>query len=199
MNHHVLLAYNSVSYTFILKTVCSLRHNHTRSAKVFEEQRGELNGQLLEWSLSLITVLTTRDSSGTLVDLLSPCRWAGCTGCQIAKLHRSDSGCRGCATPRCFHPLVCCSSASRPASNTSSRRAPNRRKHAPGPELVTSRPPLRLLRLRQRRESRRSCNWLPLLRPDRRSLLLHRPLQTLYPCSSPTTPTDRIVSPYTAE
>lgn len=158
-----------------------------------------LNRQIFEWSSSLITVLTTRDNSGMLVNLLSPCRWAGCTGCQTAKLPRSESGCRGCATPRCFHPPKCCSSASTPTSSASSRRAPSSRKYAPRPELVASRPPLRLRRLQRRRESRPSCNWLPLLRPDRRSLLLHRPLQTLWPCSLPTTPVERRVSPYTAE
>lgn len=124
-----------------------------------------------------------------LVNLLSPCRWASCTGCQTASLHHSETGCRGCATPRCSRPPECCSSASRPTRSASGQTAPNRRKYAPGPGLAVSRPPRRLPRQQQRRGSRRSYNWLLplLLRPDRRSLRLHRPLQTLYPCCLSTT------------
>lgn len=156
------------------------------------------NRLFFEWRLSLI--LRTRENSGMLVNLPSPCRWAGCTGCQTAGLRRSETGRTGCATPRCFRPTKYCSSASRPTRSESGRTAPDRRKHAPGPELATSRPPQRLpRRQQQRRGSRRSYNWLPLLRPDRRSLLLHRPLQTLQPCSLPTTPGDRTASLYTAE
>ena len=174
-------------------------HYPPRPVKVFCRTEVSLNRQISELGSPVITVLSTGHRGGAQVNLLSPCSWAGCTGCQTAGLHRSEPGCRGCATPRCFRPPGCCTSASRPASTASSRSSPGRRRCAPGPGPAASRPPPRLLRLQERRESRRSCNWPPPLRPDRRSLLLHRRLQTLLPCSAPTTPADRTAWAYTAE
>lgn len=147
----------------------------------------------------MVTEPRTPGISDVMANLPSPCRWTGCTGCRTATLRRSETGWRGCATPRCFHPTECYSNASRRTHSASSRTTPDRRRYAPVPELATSRPPQRLLRLRERRGSRRSYNWLPLLRPDRRSLLLHRPLQTLHPSSWPTTAGDWTASLYTTE
>lgn len=136
-------------------------------------------------SHSIETVVVSADKRGAPVIIPCPCRLAGCTGCQTAGLRRSRTGCTGCATPRCFHPPGYCSSASTPARSPSDPTAPDRRKCAPGPEQAACRPPLSLHR-RQRRSkgSRWSCNWRPLLRPDRRSLRhrrrRRRPLPTLH-------------------
>lgn len=129
-----------------------------------------------------------------------PCRLAGCTGCRTAGLRRSTTGCTGCATPRCFHPPKYCSSASTPARTASNPIVPNRRKYAPEPEQATCRPPLRLhRRLRRRKGKRWSCNWRPLLRPDRRSHRLRRPLPTLHRCCWPLAPGDRAAPLYTQD